>query len=291
MTTSFENCKSGTFYGLGGDQNKFQPGETVLLQWGAYDDLSTPLNVSLSRWGGALVGDILEGALFSLGGSIYRTTNYSSSNCILDQYNWTIPLSFNTTDPQYLIGLFNASTVRGMDGNDLWGFMGWSPIFYVEPTTTTTTTTTTTAAGTTTTTTTTAAGTTTTTAAVAAGAATATAAKPDANNNPAATTTSSASSSPTSSSDSAGLSGGTKAGIGVGVALGVLALVGVFIFIFFRRRRAAGYTNTETQKSPVEIGGAWDVKAPKQPIQVHEMDGRGVSELQEHDRGHIPRYK
>jgi hypothetical protein len=59
MTTSFENCEAGTFYGLEGNQNKFQPGETVLLQWGAFDDESTPLNISLSRPGGALVSDIL----------------------------------------------------------------------------------------------------------------------------------------------------------------------------------------------------------------------------------------
>jgi hypothetical protein len=65
----------------------------------------------------------------------------------------------------------------------------------------------------------------------------------------------------------------------------------MFIFIFFRRRRAAGYTHTETEISPAEMGGTWDGKAPKQSLEVHEMDARGVSEVQELDGGHVPRYK
>lgn len=288
MSTSFKNCEAGTFYGWEDDKNnKFQPGDTVLLQWGAFDDESTPLNISLTRPGGALVSDILggyknlnstckvviilmdraEGALFSIGGSIYRTTNFSSSNCTLDQYNWTIPLSFNTTDPKYQLGLFNASTTRGTDGNNLWGFLSWSEFFYVEATTTTTTT----------------AGTATATA-------TATATKTHANNNQAATTTSSIAPPPTSSSSS-GLSGGAKAGIGVGVTLGVLALVGVFVFIIFRRKRAAGYRNTEAQILPAEMNGATENKPPKQALEVHEMDGVGVSEPQELDGGNIYGYK
>lgn len=60
MSTSFKNCEAGTFYGWEEDKNDtFQPGDTVLLQWGAFDDESTPLNISLTRPGGALVGDIL----------------------------------------------------------------------------------------------------------------------------------------------------------------------------------------------------------------------------------------
>ncbi|CRG92640.1 hypothetical protein PISL3812_09703 [Talaromyces islandicus] len=260
MTTSFENCEAGTFYGWDSDSNnEFHPGDTVLLQWGTLDNESTPLNLSLSRLGGTLVGDILEGAVFSTGGSIYRTTNFSSSNCTLDQYNWTIPLSFNTTDPTYQLGLFNASTLRGTDGNNLWGFLGWSAIFHVEPIATTTTT---------------------------AGKTTATATKTNVDNNPATMTTSSTSTSQTPSS-SAGLSGGAKAGIGVGVTFGALALVGLLIFIFFRRKKASGYTNPETQILPVEMGATTEYRATRQVSEVHEMDGVGATERRELDGGNI----
>jgi hypothetical protein len=60
MSTSFSNCEQGTFYGWDNDSNNtFHPGDTVLLQWGALDNESIPLNISLSRSGGTLVSDIL----------------------------------------------------------------------------------------------------------------------------------------------------------------------------------------------------------------------------------------
>lgn len=77
----------------------------------------------------------------------------------------------------------------------------------------------------------------------------------------------------------------------MGVTLGMLALVGVFVFIFFRRKRAAGYRNTEAQISPAEMNGTTEDKPPKQALEVHEMDGVGVSEPQELDGGHVYGYK
>lgn len=60
MSTWFTNCETGTFYGWDEvSNNTFHPGDTVLLQWGALANESIPLNVSLSRPGGTLVGDIL----------------------------------------------------------------------------------------------------------------------------------------------------------------------------------------------------------------------------------------
>lgn len=85
----------------------------------------------------------------------------------------------------------------------------------------------------------------------------------------------------------------------MGVVIGVLALVGVFVFIFFRRKRAVGhpntgYTNTETQTLPPDMGVGTippEEKPPKEILELHEMDGIGVSKRRELDGGNVYGYK
>jgi hypothetical protein len=58
-TKDFQNCVPGTFYGFTSTaNNEFSPGDTFLLQWGAFDNGATPLNVSVGRVGGTLVGEV-----------------------------------------------------------------------------------------------------------------------------------------------------------------------------------------------------------------------------------------
>jgi hypothetical protein len=61
-TAGYQNCAPGTFYGF--TNTDLHPGDTVLLQWGAIDNGATPLNISVGRSGGTLVGEI-AGALCS----------------------------------------------------------------------------------------------------------------------------------------------------------------------------------------------------------------------------------
>ncbi|KAH8695559.1 hypothetical protein BGW36DRAFT_204425 [Talaromyces proteolyticus] len=185
---------------------------------------------------------------------IYRTVDFQS-NCTLDQYNWTIPSTFNTTDPQYQFGIFNASTKRGTDGIPLFGFMSWSPPFYVYNKTTSAATSplspafTQSAMG----------DVGTTTSSVTSTSLTSTQALP-------------ASSIPASDS----LSTGAKTGIGVGVTIGVIALAVPALLFFFRRRNTTSKKILAPASAPVPA----PIPAPgiklvseKDNSQIYELDG------------------
>ncbi|KAJ5712617.1 hypothetical protein N7493_009085 [Penicillium malachiteum] len=128
-TNGYTNCTDGTFYGFTDTQNnEFYPGESWTLQWGAILNGSLPLNISLGRIGGALVDPIVTDATFSKDSSLYQLIYNETANCTLEQYTWAIPSDFNTSNPEYQIGLFDGGAIRGDDNN---GWRAWSPIFYV----------------------------------------------------------------------------------------------------------------------------------------------------------------
>ncbi|RHZ55391.1 hypothetical protein CDV55_105015 [Aspergillus turcosus] len=250
-TNGFENCVSGTFYGFTNSQNnEFHPGDTFNLQWGAIDDGKTALNISLGRVGGTLIDQIAVGASFTTTSSLYRLVVNETANCTLEQYSWAIPSDFNTTDPRYQIGLFNASAKLSTAGIPLYGWIAWSPFFYVRDKSTTTTSPT--ATGTSTT-------------------ALLTGTGEPAPSGAAATPTSTS----TSSSDS------SKIGIGVGVGVGgaaVLLLLLLAVYFFRRRRRAnpqegasAGVPDTPSMTAAelpaVELPGS----KKQQQNALHEM--------------------
>ncbi|KAL1847723.1 hypothetical protein Plec18167_009309 [Paecilomyces lecythidis] len=233
----FEDCTTGTFYGFTDDKNnEFHPGDTFTIQWGAYDDY-TPLNITLARLGGSLVNDIVEFGIFSDSSSLYRS--YSPSpNCTLEQYNWTIPANFDTTNPTFNLALMNATQERGTDGNALSGFLAWSPIFYIRDKASATST------GT-----------------------VSTSAIP--------TSSVSHTLSPTAitgSSDSPDdLSTGAKAGIGVGVSITGLLVLGLLAFVlrrrFIRRQPASSQATTVIPIEEEPLG-----KPELSAYLVHEMD-------------------
>ncbi|OJJ51824.1 hypothetical protein ASPZODRAFT_138881 [Penicilliopsis zonata CBS 506.65] len=150
--------------------------------------------------------------------SLYRLVVNETANCTLELYSWAIPADFNTTDPQYQIGLFNASVLRGADGIALFGWQAWSPYFYVRDATTTAATATATATATTAST------------ALLTG------------TGETATSTSPSTSAPTFTSASlstSAMSNTTKIGIGVGVGVGAAAIVIGLVWFLLRRRRTA----------------------------------------------------
>lgn len=58
-TGGYTNCEPGTFYGFNDkSNNEFWPGESINLQWGAIDNGTQSLNVSLFRPGGTLLDQI-----------------------------------------------------------------------------------------------------------------------------------------------------------------------------------------------------------------------------------------
>ncbi|RHZ57665.1 uncharacterized protein CDV56_101347 [Aspergillus thermomutatus] len=211
-TDGFENCVSGTFYGFtDSENNEFHPGDTFNLQWGAIDGGNTPLNISLGRAGGTLIDKIVAGASFSTSSSLYRLVVNDTANCTLEQYSWAIPADFNTTNPQYQVGLFDASAKLGTAGVALYGWKSWSPYFYVREKSTTTTSTT-------------ATGTSATALLTGTG-----------ESAPSGVTATSTSTSTSSGSNS------SKIGIGVGVGVGGAAVILLLLFAvyFLRRRRRA----------------------------------------------------
>jgi hypothetical protein len=231
-TNGYENCVRGTFYGFTDSQNnEFHPGDIFNLQWGAVDGGKTPLNISLGRVGGTLTDQIvgalaqsiaffsscsmrsniqrfLAGASFTTTSSLYRLVVNETANCTLEQYSWAIPSDFNTTDPRYQIGLFDATAKLGTSGVALYGWIAWSPSFYVRDKSTTTTSTSATSTSAT--------------------------ALLTGTGEPAPPT-----STPTSTSTSS--SNSSKIGIGVGVGVGGAAVILLLLlaFYFFRRRRRA----------------------------------------------------
>ncbi|RAL04038.1 uncharacterized protein BO80DRAFT_422418 [Aspergillus ibericus CBS 121593] len=212
-TYGYEDCVAGTFYGF--TKTEFNPGDTLNLQWGAIDDGATPLNVTLGRAGGYIVDEIIVGAEFTTNSALYQLVVNDTANCTLEEYSWAIPNDFNTTDPEYQIGLFNASVLLGADGNALFGWQAWSPDFYVRAVSTTTT------------------GTSSTTTTVAASATSS-----NTSTTTSATTFPSSSATPSSSAASDNHTSNTETiGIGVGVGVGVAALAGVLLGVFYLLRR------------------------------------------------------
>ncbi|PYI03347.1 hypothetical protein BO78DRAFT_421594 [Aspergillus sclerotiicarbonarius CBS 121057] len=225
-TYGYENCVAGTFYGF--TKTEFNPGGTLNLQWGAIDNGATPLNITLGRAGGYIIDEIIVGAEFTTDSALYQLVVNNTANCTLEEYSWAIPDDFNTTDPQYQIGLFNASVLLGADGNALFGWQAWSPDFYVRPVSTTTTGATSTA---------------TTVAASATGDNTIITTS--------ATSVPSSSASPSSSAADNNTSNAETIGIGVGVGVGAAALAGVLLGVFYLLRRRKKAPN-----SPQSLGSA-----------------------------------
>ncbi|PWY87229.1 hypothetical protein BO94DRAFT_624406 [Aspergillus sclerotioniger CBS 115572] len=249
-TYGYENCVAGTFYGF--TKTEFNPGDTFSLQWGAIDDGATPLNITLGRAGGYIIDEIIVGAQFTKTSALYQLVVDDTANCTLEEFSWAIPDDFNTTDPQYQIGLFNASVLLGADGVPLFGWQAWNPDFYVRPVSSTTTTD--------------ASSTTSTVAATATGGNTTTTTS--------ATSLSTFSASPTSSSVSDDSTSNSETiGIGVGVGVGVAALAAVLLGAFYLRRR-----RKKAQTPSQGLGGVrqqyiQELPATEKRPPMHELAG------------------
>ncbi|KAJ5083487.1 hypothetical protein N7456_012914 [Penicillium angulare] len=212
-TNGYTDCVEGTFYGFTDtENNEFYPGQSLNLQWGLIQNGTMPLNISLGRVGGALVDNIVSDATFSETSSLYQIVANTTANCTLEQYSWAIPTDFNTSNPEYQIGLFDGGAIRGDNNN---GWRAWSPVFYVRDKTSAVS-----ASRTATTT----------------GLLTATAETSPSNT---ATSSSSASTSSSSSNHNTGSSNSTAIGVGVGVGVGCAALIALGAFWFIWRRRKA----------------------------------------------------
>ncbi|PYH96821.1 hypothetical protein BO71DRAFT_417546 [Aspergillus ellipticus CBS 707.79] len=236
-TQDFENCVAGTFYGF--TRTEYNPGDTLNLQWGAIDDGATPLNITLGRAGGTIIDEIVVGAQFTETSALYQLVVNETANCTLEQYSWAIPGDFNTTNPEYQIGLFNASVLLGADGNAFFGWQSWSPDFYVREVNSSTVTSTTVTAN--------ATGTATT-----------------------ASLTSSAqatsSSSPSASLGTHSSSSNTVA-IGVGVGVGVAGLAGICFgaLYFLRRRRKTHIPSQSSGDDDTTELPPYELAAPTKP--------------------------
>ncbi|GIJ82133.1 hypothetical protein Asppvi_000636 [Aspergillus pseudoviridinutans] len=243
-TNGYENCVAGTFYGFTNNQNNtFHPGDTFDLQWGAIDGGTKSLNISLARQGGALLSQIAVGAVFNTSSNLYRLVTNKTANCTLEQYTWTIPTNFNTTNPQYQFGLFDASAKLGTGGNGLYGWLAWSPFFYVRDKSNVLMTSTSTNA-------------------LLTGTGTA------------ATLTASASTSATSTpTDGRTDSSNSKTlGIGVGVGVGGAAVILlVLLAVFFTRRRRRKYIPAQGEPNPTETSGM-PVELPGQELSQGRKD-------------------
>ncbi|RAH71630.1 uncharacterized protein BO66DRAFT_54330 [Aspergillus aculeatinus CBS 121060] len=251
-TQGYTDCVPGTFYGL--ENKEVNPGDILQLRWGAIDNGDTPLNISLGRAGGTLIDEITVGAKFTTTSSLYQLVVNETANCTLEQYTWAIPSDFNTTNPQYQIGLFNATAKLGTYGIDLYGWISWSDYFYVREkgaATTTTASTTATSTG----------------SAQSTGAAT--------------SGSSSTTSSPASSHSSSSSSSSVGIGVGVGVGVGAAAVIGALAFFFLRRRKKRQRATPIPTQETSEVAGSplYELPAPakKQPVpegtQMYELQG------------------
>ncbi|KAJ5785376.1 uncharacterized protein N7503_010588 [Penicillium pulvis] len=214
-TNGYTNCVEGTFYGFTNtENNEFYPGESLNLQWGSIEDGELPLNITLGRPGGGLVDQIVVDATFSTTSTLYQIVSNTTANCTLEQYSWAIPSDFNTSSPEYQIGLFDGSALRGDNNN---GWRAWSPDFYIRDKSDAVSASKT---------------------ASVSGLLTATA-----QTSPTAATTSSS----TSTSSSHSSSNSTAIGVGVGVGVGVAALIALGLFWFLWRRRKYNALNQDHQ--------------------------------------------
>ncbi|EEA25336.1 hypothetical protein TMatcc_006439 [Talaromyces marneffei ATCC 18224] len=223
MSQTVTDCSAGTWYSF--NNTNLNIGQTVQVQFGAFDEGKTALNIYLTRPGGSLVQSLVLNAGFNRNSNVYRLYN-SSSTCELEQLNLTIPndAGVATNDVQtFQFGIFNASVPLSQNGIALSGFLAWSPDFQVWNNVTTTTS----AAPTTSTTS------ITSTTATAAPSATTT---PASNNN-----------------SSGGLSSGAKAGIGIGAALGGVLLAVLIVGAWlWNRRKQRGAAAGQPDAPPME---------------------------------------
>ncbi|KAJ5993499.1 hypothetical protein N7451_009223 [Penicillium sp. IBT 35674x] len=223
---------------------------------------TSPLNISLGRIGGALVDQIVVDATFSTTSTLYQIVSNTTANCTLEQYSWAIPSDFNTSSPQYQIGLFDGSALRGDNNN---GWRAWSPLFYIRDKADAVSASKT---------------------ASVSGLLTATA-----HISPTATTTSSS----TSTSSSHSSSNSTAIGVGVGVGVGVAALIALGLFWFFWRRRKYNALNQDHQdhsdaaemsgRDRSELAGAVPMTAGK-TTELSAQDHVVAYEAQELEGGH-----
>ncbi|KAJ5714748.1 uncharacterized protein N7483_011929 [Penicillium malachiteum] len=235
-TNGYTNCTDGTFYGFTDtENNEFYPGESWTLQWGAILNGSLPLNISLGRIGGGLVDPIVTDATFSKDSSLYQLIYNATANCTLEQYTWAIPSDFNTSNPQYQIGLFDGGAIRGDDDN---GWRAWSPLFYVRDKSDAISASQTASAT----------GLVTGTGQASATAtATATATSATTNTSPSSTSSTSSTSNHKSSNPTA-----IGVGVGVGVGVGAAALIMAFIaFWYWRRRQRRGVALASDDPHPI----------------------------------------
>ncbi|RMJ27668.1 hypothetical protein PHISP_01453 [Aspergillus sp. HF37] len=199
-------------------------------------------------------------ARFSATDNIFRLVVNESANCTLEQYSWAIPPGFDTSNPKYQIGLFDATVDAGAFGNPLSGWIVWSPLFYVRKLMSDTTTATAATSSTLTTTPLTETGT----------------------GQPAPTPTPTATSSSSSSEGGSGASDATNVQIGVGVGVGVGGFLLVLLFGWFLLRRWKRARQSQpgiTPPPPISTAPAeLDVKEVGQ--EPAETKGRTVYELQ-----------
>lgn len=206
-------------------------------------------------------------ATFSTSSTLYQIVSNTTANCTLEQYSWAIPSDFNTSSPQYQIGLFDGSALRGDNNN---GWRAWSPLFYIRDKTDAVSASKT---------------------ASVSGLLTATA-----QTSPTATATSSSSTTAsTSTSSSHSSSNSTAIGVGVGVGVGAAALIALGLFWFFWRRRKYNALKQDHQdhseaaelsvRDRSELVGAIpmkDGKSTELPAQDHVV----AYEAQELESGH-----
>ncbi|KAE8152683.1 hypothetical protein BDV25DRAFT_150588 [Aspergillus avenaceus] len=253
-TRGYENCKAGTFYGFtGSENNEFHPGDTFHLQWGAIKDGDLPLNISLGRAGGTLIDEIVSHAQFTTGGSLYKLVVNKTANCSLEQYSWAIPPDFNTTNPQYQIGLFDGTVRLGTADVPLFGWINWSPYFYVRDKSSSLSTSTTAAS---------------------------TSTIPSTATSDTAPTSSASSSSSTDSDSTSP----RNLGIGIGVGVGGFALLLLLAFYLLRRRKkarqaaamrepAVQYKRPAVNLPPVELPADNKYSSTHQGREVSELPG------------------
>ena len=179
-----------------------------------------------------------------------------TANCTLEQYSWAIPSDFNTSNPEYQLGLFDGSSLRGTDGNAFYGWLSWSPNFYVKDNTSTSS---------------------------AASTATATGLITGTGQSSPTAATSSTTSSSTSPSDSHSTSDSTKIGIGVGVGVGAAVVIALLVVWFFLSRRKKnlgnsniGYEPAQTSELPntfvSELAAKEPVADPPKSRMIHEVE-------------------
>lgn len=188
----------------------------------------------LANWRNLIIAS--DRATFNVNGNPYQLVINETANCTLETYSWTIPSNLNTTAPKYLLGLFDGDADLGTDGIADYGWMYWSPYFYVQEKSSTTS---------------------------ASSRATVTVLVTGAAATIVTTPISSPTSSPNSSSES------TKIGVGVGVGVGVALLIALGLGWFLNRLKKSrsngdggNYKPTPTAELPDTYLAELPIKEP-----------------------------